>query len=114
MHESSIALSLLEIIEERCRQESCKSIESVRVRVGKASGVSPESLAFAFEIVKKDTIAHEAKFIIDLVPLGGLCSKCGNQFTTEEAYILECPACSSPSFKIIQGFELELVELEVN
>jgi hydrogenase nickel incorporation protein HypA/HybF len=114
MHESSIALSLLEIIEERCREEGCKSVESVRVRAGKASGVSSESLSFAFEILKKDTIAHEAKLIIDLVPLGGLCSRCENQFTTEEAYILECPHCSSTSFKINQGYELEFVEMEVN
>ena len=114
MHEVSIALSLLEIIEERCRQEGCQSVESVKVRVGKASGILPESLTFAFEVVKKDTVAREAKLIIDLVPLGGLCAKCGNQFFTEEAYILECPHCSSTSFKIIQGRELELVELEVN
>ncbi len=114
MHEVSIALSLLEITKERCRQEGCQSVESVRVRVGKASGVSPESLNFAFEIVKKDTVARDAKLIIDLVPLGGLCSQCGSQFTTEEAYILECPHCSSSSFKVIQGRELELVELEVN
>lgn len=114
MHEVSIALSLLEIVEDKCRREGCQSVESVRVRIGKASGILPDSLAFAFEIVKKDTIARDAKLIIDLVPLGGLCSKCGSQFITEEAYVLECPHCSSSSFKVIQGYELELVELEVN
>lgn len=114
MHEVSIALRLLEIIEEKCRQEGCTSIKSVRVRVGKASGVSPESLAFAFEAVDKGPLAREAKLIIDLVPLGGLCNRCGNQFTTEEAYMLECPRCASPSFKIHKGYELEVVEMEVN
>jgi len=114
MHEVSVALNLLEIIEGKCREEGFQAVDSIRVRVGRASGILPEAFWFAFEAVKKDTIAGEANFIIDLVPLGGLCSRCGNQFITKETYILECPACSSTSFRINQGYELELVELEVN
>jgi len=114
MHEVSVALRLLEMIEGKCQEEGFQLVESVRVRVGRASGILPEAFSFAFEAAKKDTIAGEAKFIIDIVPLGGLCSRCGNQFITEEPYILECPTCSSTSFKINQGHELELVELEVN
>lgn len=114
MHEVSIALRLLEIIEGKCRQEGYQSVESVRVRVGKASGILPEAFSFAFEAVKKDSIAREAKFIMDIVPLGGLCSRCKNRIVTEEPYILKCPACSSTSFQVDQGYELQLVELEVN
>jgi hydrogenase nickel incorporation protein HypA/HybF len=114
MHEVSLALSLLDIIEKKCREEGCQRVESVRVRVGKASSVQPEAFSFAFEVVKKDTLAHDAKFVIDLVPLGGTCSACGNRFEAEEAYILECPSCGSTSVKISQGYELELVEMEVN
>jgi hydrogenase nickel incorporation protein HypA/HybF len=114
MHEISVALSLLEIIQEKCREEGCQTVASVRVRVGKASGILPEAFAFAFDAVKPDTVARDAKFIIDVIPLGGLCSGCGNPFTTEEAYLLECPSCSSTLFTVNQGRELELVELEVN
>jgi len=114
MHEVSLALSLLEIIEKKCREEGCQRVEAVRVRVGKASSVQPEAFSFAFEVVKKDTIAENARFIIDLIPLGGTCSACGNRFETEESYILECPSCGSPSLQITQGYELEIVELEVN
>jgi len=112
MHEVSIALSLLDIIAKKCREEGCQTVESVRVRVGKASGVQPEAFSFAFEVVKKDTLARNARFMIDLIPLGGTCPACGNRFETEEAYILECPACGSPSLRITQGYELEIVEME--
>jgi hydrogenase nickel incorporation protein HypA/HybF len=112
MHEVSIALSLLDIIEKKCREEGCQTVESVKVRVGKASGVQPEAFSFAFEVVKKDTLARNARFMIDLIPLGGTCSACGNRFTTEEAYILECPACGSPSLQVTQGYELDIVEME--
>ena len=114
MHEVSVALSLLEMIETRCRQEGYQSVESVRVRVGRASGILPEAFSFAFEAAKEGTLAGKAKFFIDIVPLGGLCSQCGNQFTTEEPFILECPSCSSSSFRINQGRELELVGLEAS
>ncbi len=114
MHEVSIALRLLEIITEKCREEGYQSVESARVRIGKASGILPEAFTFALEAVKKGTLAGKAKFFIDIIPLGALCGQCGNQFVTDEAYILECPSCSSTAFKINQGHELELVELEIS
>ena len=113
MHEVSLALNLLDIIEKKCQEEGYQKVESVRVRVGKASSVQPEAFSFAFEVVKKDTVAQNARFIIDLIPLGGTCSACGNLFETEEAYILECPSCASPSLQITHGYELEMVEMEV-
>ena len=114
MHEVSIALSLLDIVEKKCREAGYHSIDSVRVRVGKASGVLPEAFAFAFEAAKKDTIARNAKFFIDVIPLGGFCSGCGRDFEMETTYILECPFCASASFKIQKGYELEVVDLDVN
>ena len=113
MHEVSIALSLLDIVEKKCREEGYQRVESVRVRVGKASGVLPEAFSFALDVVKMDTLARDARFIIDLVPLGGTCTACGKRFETEEPYIAECPYCASPSFRITQGNELEIVEMEV-
>lgn len=106
-------MNLLDIIEKKCQEEGYQKVESVRVRVGKASSVQPEAFSFAFEVVKKDTAAQNARFIIDLIPLGGTCSACGKRFETEKAYILECPSCASPSLQITQGYELEMVEMEV-
>lgn len=114
MHEVSLALSLLNIVEEKCREGGYHSVESVKVRIGKASGILPEAFAFVLEVAKKDTIARDAKFIIDVVPLGGFCSGCARQFETEETYIFECPLCGSNSFQIHKGWEMEIVEMEVN
>ena len=114
MHEISIALSLLNIVEKKCREAGYHSIDSVRVRVGKASGILPEAFSFALDVAKEDTLARDAKFLIEWIPLGGLCNGCGSEFATEQSYILECPKCASPSFKINKGYELEVVEMEVN
>lgn len=113
MHEISIALSLLDIIEKKCQEEGYRSVESIKVRVGRASGILPAAFAFAFDAVKKGTLASEAKFIIDLVPLGGFCNGCKSHFEMEGTFVFECPICASPSFRVDKGHELQIVEMEV-
>ncbi len=114
MHEVSIAISLLDIVEEQCRAGGYHSVEAVKVRVGKGGEILPEALDFAFAAVKRDTVAHRARLIVDWVPVGGFCSGCRRQFETEEKVLFSCPLCASPSFQINQGYELQIVELEVN
>ena len=114
MHEVSVALSLLELAEKKCREAGYHSIDAVKVRVGKASGVLPEALSFALDMAKKDTLAGNAQFVIEVIPLGGSCNGCGRNFTMEENFIFACPHCASPSLQILRGRELELVEMEVN
>ena len=114
MHEISVALNILEIVEKQCRDAGYRSLESVRVRVGRAGGILPEALAFAFETVKRGTIAWNADLIIDSIPLGGTCHRCHAQFQTTENILFECPFCASPSFEINQGYELQIVEMDVN
>ncbi len=113
MHEASIALSVLEIATENCRKAGYARIESIRLRVGRASAVMTDALLFAFDAVKIDTIAAGATVIIDEIPIGGLCKECGKDFISEEAYVLCCPECGSTSFKINTGRELEIVDMEV-
>jgi len=114
MHEASIAISLLETVSDLCQQEGYNSIESVRLKVGRAAGILPEALLFAFDAAKSDTIANKAELIIEYVALGGFCCDCGSQFDSEERYIYACPACKSSAIKITRGDELQIIDMEVN
>jgi len=114
MHEASIAISLLETVSKQCLKEGYSSIESVRLRVGKAAGVLPDALVFAFDIAKTGTIAKEAELIIEYIPMGGFCLECKSQFESEERYIFACPVCDSQSIKITQGGEMQIVDMEVD
>ncbi len=113
MHEASIALSILDIINEKCRAEGYSAVESVRLRIGRAAGIMPEALVFTFDIAKEDTPARGANLTIDLIPLGGSCKECGREFEVEDAYVLNCPLCGTSSFKIDKGYEMEIVEMDV-
>jgi hydrogenase nickel incorporation protein HypA/HybF len=114
MHEASIAISLIETVSDLCQQEGYNSIESVRLKVGRAAGILPDALLFAFDVAKSDTLANKAELIIEYVPLGGFCSDCGSQFDSEERYIYACPACKSSAIKITRGDELQIIDMEVN
>lgn len=113
MHEVSLAVSLLQLAEEICRTHGYKSIESIKVRLGRASGVHPDSLSFALETIKMGTLAENANIIFDIISLGGSCQDCGQNFETEESYIFYCPLCNSPSIVIRQGKELQITEVKL-
>ncbi len=114
MHEASIAISLIETVSDLCQQEGYNSIESVRLKVGRAAGILPDALLFAFDVAKSDTLANKAELIIEYVPLGGVCCDCGSHFDSEERYIFACPACKSSAIKITRGDELQIIDMEVN
>lgn len=114
MHEATIALSVLDIITTKCKEDGYSRINSVIVRIGRASGVLPEALSFAFDVAKIETIARDAELIIETVPLGGHCYDCGKSFEVDAFYVLNCPECLSSSFKIEKGFEMDIIEMDVS
>jgi hydrogenase nickel insertion protein HypA len=113
MHEASIAISVLDIVQTKCREEGRRSVDSIRVRIGKAAGVMPDSLIFAFDASKDNTVAKNAKLIIESVPIGGVCKDCEKEFTAADdaQYVFACPLCGSRSFEITRGREME-IEME--
>ncbi len=113
MHEVSIALSLLERIVEECEKNGYSKVVAVTVDVGRASGIMPDALSFSFEALKTDTRASEAILTINDVAIKALCNNCGSEFSTEDAYVFMCPHCSSNSFTMLSGRELNITEIEV-
>ena len=66
MHELSIALSLIDAVcDELPRLGSDIRIGAVRIRVGPLSGVSPDALAFAFEVAVDDSPIAGARLEIE-------------------------------------------------
>lgn len=113
MHEVSIAESLLDVAVDNCRQSGHTRINSIQVLIGKASGVMPEALLFAFDSMKEDTIARDATLDIVEVPLRGHCNVCGKDFEVEDRYVLACPNCGGLQYTVSSGRELKIAEMEV-
>ena len=112
MHELSIALSVLDIVRAAATDAGLSRVDSVRLRVGKATGVLPDALRFAFDCSKAGTPAETAVLDIEEVPIGGHCNACGSDFTSPEPYVLACPLCGGASFRVTTGDELAVLDLE--
>ena len=73
MHELAIAESLVEAVQARTGK---RTVHSVRLQVGRLSGVVPDALTFAFELAVRGTPLEGARLLID-EPAGRLhCRTC--------------------------------------
>lgn len=109
MHEQSLVRNLLKQVAEICCQHAAQRVSEVRVELGPLSGVEPLLLASAFELLKPDTPAANAKLVIDEVRLLAECETCHNQFEIGD-YVFRCPTCDG-NVKIICGDEFFLVSV---
>ncbi len=114
MHEASIAQSILEIAINECLKAEGSRIDRIRVEIGIMNSVNAESLLFAFNAAKINTIAEDAELDIIEKPVGGYCKGCKKRFISKELFILNCPICGGQDFVIDQGRELNIIELEVS
>ena len=112
MHELSIALSVLDIVRGAAADAGLSRVDTVRLRVGRATGVLPDALRFAFDCSKAGTPAAAATLDIEEVPIGGRCDACNRDFTSTEPYVLACPLCGGTAFRITAGDELHVLDLE--
>ncbi len=113
MHEVSIALNLLDIVTEECRKNGGSTVDSINLRIGRASGIMTDALLFAFDAVKTGTAAETARLNVEEVPVSGHCRECGNDFEVAEEYVLSCPGCGGASFEITGGREMDIIDMEV-
>jgi hydrogenase nickel incorporation protein HypA/HybF len=112
MHELSIALSMLEQIEEEAGRHDGSAVLAVQVKVGILSGVDCDALSFAWEIAREGSKAARAQLEIERVPLLVRCPECGMTHSPEIQAIF-CPLCITPEQDILSGRELELTSLEI-
>lgn len=112
MHELSIVANLFEIMEEKAREKGSKKIVSVKLQVGKLSGVVPEFLITAFDVYKRDTMARDAQLEIENVPLKIQCQKCERTMVLDD-FVFICTVCGSQDLKTVSGTELFLEKMEL-
>jgi hydrogenase nickel incorporation protein HypA/HybF len=113
MHEVGIMQNTLDIALEYAKREGAAQIHRMTLRIGQLSGVEPEALAFAFDVVTRGTIAERAQLNIDSIPAVCYCPNCQREFQPSD-WIYECPECHHLCTEIRQGKELELASLEVS
>ncbi len=112
MHELSLAQSILEAVEAQAAESGAAHVKSVHLRIGEASGVVIDSLAFCFEMLAGlDPLLAGAQLLIDIVPHCARCQRCAWEFPVIN-FVAQCPICEEWSREIVSGSELQLLAIE--
>ena len=105
--------SALDIAFAWAEKQGATRIHRIEMRVGALSGVVPDALEFAFEVLKQDTPAAAAHLEVKYIPLRAYCPDCEREFTAD-SFWTACPDCDRMDTEIRQGRELEIACVELS
>ncbi len=88
-------------------QNNLVRVTGVRVRIGRFSGVQPEALRFAWDVLRAGTISGSAVLEIEEVPIRVRCRLCESEFAADPDD-LSCPLCQGQEVELLSGRELDL------
>jgi hydrogenase nickel incorporation protein HypA/HybF len=108
MHEFSIASA---VVATAVKHADGRRVTVVSLRLGALRQVVPDALAFAFEIVSRETICEGARLEWESVPARVRCTPC-DRTATLERLPLRCPRCGG-AVAVVGGEELEVESIEV-
>ena len=111
MHELSIAMAMIEQVEEILRKEGAVGAGKIVALVGELSGIECEALEFAFSVAREGTMAADAELAIEAVKAAVLCGACGKE-SNPEVPGMECRHCGSSNVRIVQGRDLVIKKIE--
>lgn len=112
MHELSIALSIIEGVEQELARHNGVRVAAVYLRLGPLSGVVKDALLFSYDLACEGTRLQGSKLEIDEIPIILYCATCGEE-RPAELQRLSCAVCGNPSGDIRRGAELEVFALEL-
>ena len=107
MHELSVASAVLDTA---LRHAEDRRILAVSLQVGHLRQVIPDSLAFYWDIVARDTAAEGARLDLVVVPVRMRCESCAHEWEPELRF--RCPQCGGVG-EVLAGDELEVDLIEV-
>lgn len=112
MHEMSLAVGILQILEEAAQAQHFRRVRAVVLEIGELAAVESEAMCFCFDAVSRGTLADGANLNVIRVAGQGLCFNCKNTVPLAALYD-PCPACGGYPVQPTGGTEMRVKELEV-
>lgn len=114
MHELSIALSIIEMVQEESERFGGRSVEAVHLRIGRLSGVVAAALRSSYELATEDTPLAGSHLVIEDVPVIVLCPACAARRPIRSLQEFRCADCGTPTADVVEGRELLVTALELS
>ena len=113
MHELSIALSILDIVDEEAQRRGDVGVEAIHLKLGPLSGVVREALLSAYELASEQTRFAACPLVIEEVPISVYCSNCKSERSVRSIQCFCCVECGMPASEVVHGRELQISALEL-
>ncbi len=113
MHELSIALSIIDGVEEELASRDGARAEAVYVRLGPLAGVVKDALLSAWELACEGTELAGARLAIEEMPVTIYCPRCASERPAVSVQRLCCAVCETAASDVRGGTELEVFALEL-
>ena len=112
MHEMALAEGVREIVEETARTHGATRVRSVRIEIGRLAPVDAAALRFAFEFVKRGSVADSAR--LDVVDGEGSawCMRCCEAVAIS-ARGEPCPTCGHYQLQVTGGDGMRVLDVEI-
>jgi hydrogenase nickel incorporation protein HypA/HybF len=108
MHELSVSSAVLDTV---LKHAAGRRVTVVSLRIGHLRQVVPDSLAFYFELVSRETLCEGARLEQEYIPALLRCEGCEREWDPEDAWF-RCAGCGGAG-AVIAGNELEVESIEV-
>lgn len=113
MHEMGIVQSMMDIVLQQAENSGARKIVKISLEFGALTGVMPDAVRFAFDVLARGTMAENAELDITIIPLQTYCIDC-SQIHIMETYEPFCPNCKSASLHFVQGRdEMRVASIEI-
>ena len=112
MHELSLAINLVEAVEEEAARHT-GTVEAIHLRLGQLSGVVKEALCSGFEMAREGTALAATRLIVEEVPIVVWCAVCQEEQPAVSQQLFCCARCGTPASEVRHGKELEIFALEM-
>jgi hydrogenase nickel incorporation protein HypA/HybF len=113
MHELAVAAELLELARRVAADEGARRVTVIRLRLGAASCLSPDSLSFGLEALAAGTATEGCRLEVERVPAPVSCPACGWRGEVRDMEGLICDLCRQTPLTILGGREMTVVSLDV-
>ena len=114
MHELPITEDILKIALSHGEKNGAKRIVRINLVIGELTDLIDEWVQRYFEYLAKDTIAAEAKLVIERVPITVMCAECNKPFVVDKKKLdFNCPVCGQKGTELMRGREFTVKSIEI-
>ena len=119
MHELSMAQGIVNAVLETAEANDAIEVTEVLIEIGRLAMLNPEQLKFMVGVLCQDTIAENAKLIIENIDVEIKCHNCGFEGIADVddsdhyAPMILCPKCESHRVEVRNGKDVTVKNISI-